>query len=64
MAGLVSPCTQDCPKCSAECRLTCIKSKVYEAAKRREYAERARKREIQNAEFEYQAAIRKRISRK
>lgn len=39
------PCTQDCKRRSAECRLSCEDWKIYEAKKREEYAQRDKERE-------------------
>lgn len=39
------PCTPECKRRSAECRLTCKDWKIYEAKKREEYAQRDKERE-------------------
>lgn len=40
MSGVKPPCGKACPDRTAECKLTCDKWKVYEEAKRAEYAQR------------------------
>lgn len=40
MTGLKPPCGKVCPERTATCRLACEKWKVYEEAKRAEYARR------------------------
>lgn len=40
MTGVKPPCGKACPDRTAECKLTCDKWKVYEEAKRAEYAQR------------------------
>jgi hypothetical protein len=44
-----SPCKQDCPDRTAECRRTCERYKAYEAKKLEEYKERGIERELDDA---------------
>ena len=55
------PCKQDCPNRNAHCRMSCMKYKIYEHMKGKEYEERQKQREKDALEYSYVEEKRKRI---
>ena len=45
----ICPCSKDCPERTAECKKTCKRWKVYEEAKKVEYAQRKERCEQKDA---------------
>lgn len=63
MTNVPCPCTQDCPKRTAVCRLSCMKYKVYDLLKKKEDQNRAKMREVQQIDYDYRRIQAKRMRR-
>lgn len=46
---IICPCTKTCTNRTTYCRLSCPEFKSYEAAKKEEYAERAKEAQVRDA---------------